>query len=59
MAGVDAWIGWLMVGGHVHVDDLVCCVLCGLGMYVISGCVYCGMGVCMYVYDDGLKPGYV
>ena len=38
MVGVDARTGWLIAGGHVHVG-VRCCVLCGLGMYVISGCV--------------------
>ena len=57
MVGVDARIGWLTEGGHVH-DDVMCCVLCGLGFIFVFGYVYCGMGVCMYVYDDGLEPGY-
>ena len=61
MAGIDARIGWLTTGKHVHVD-MVCCVLCGLGMCFISGYVLLrdgSMYACMYVYDDGLEPEYV
>ena len=56
MAGVDARIGWLMVGGHV-LGDVLHCVLCGLDLSFISDYVYLRDGS-MFVFDDGLEPGY-
>ena len=49
-------------GGSRRAGHVVVRLLLGLGDFAcICICitdVYCGMGVCMYVYDDGLEPKY-
>ena len=37
-------------------DELVCCV--GWACVLFLAMYYFGMGVYMFVYDDGLEPGY-
>ena len=51
VASVDARIGWLTVGGHVHVA-VVLCVMCGLGMHVFYFwlCIFAGWEyACLYI----------